>query len=196
MSATLAMAVSSAEYADAAAVLAAAQRGDAAAQAALFEAHKHRVARQVQRMVGDSGVVDDLVQEVFIAAFSALHRFRGDAQIETWLYTIATNKVRNWWDAKRRRDAREQHASSEPAGEPTTPEEHLAANEHLARLYTALGRLPHKFREAFTVRAIEHLSLQDASAMLGVPVSTVSYRCRRAEQLLCAELGIDEEGGA
>lgn len=187
------MALSSVRSADAAAVLAAAQRGDAAAQAALFDAHKHRVARQILRMVGDATVVDDLVQEVFIAAFAALSRFRGDAQIETWLYTIATNKVRNWWDGKRRRDAREQFATREPSCDPATPEDHLEAHEHMTRLYEALGQIPHKFREAFTIRAIEHLSLQEASEVLGVPVSTVSYRCRRAEQMLCAALGI--EGG-
>src|SRR5690606_6623060 len=106
VSGTLQHAVSSAFEPDPPAVLAAAQRGDASAQAALFEAHKHRVARQIVRMTGDASVVDDLVQEVFIAAFSRLATFRGDAQIDTWLFTITTNKVRNWWDSERRRSAR------------------------------------------------------------------------------------------
>jgi RNA polymerase sigma-70 factor, ECF subfamily len=177
--------------ADAQALLAAAQRGEHLAQNALFEAHKHRVARQIQRMVGDPNAVDDLVQEVFIAAFGALPGFRGDARLETWLYTIATNKVRNWWDARRRREAREGAAAGRHEDEPTTPEESLEAREHLARLYDALGRLPDKFREAFTARAIENMSLQEASRALGVPISTVSYRTRRAEQMLCEVLGLE-----
>ena len=74
-------------------LLDAARQGDRDAQSTLFTRHRERVARQVLRMTGEPGSVDDLVQEVFIAAFSALGRFRGEARIETWLYTITANKV-------------------------------------------------------------------------------------------------------
>lgn len=171
-------------------VLAAAQRGEPSALAELFEAHRDRVARIVLRMTGDPTVVDDLVQEVFIAAFAALPDFRGDAQLDTWLHTIASNKVRNWWDARRRRVAREQRAGIVTNSEVTSPEDDVAAAEHLRRFYDALGALPDKLREAFTARAIERMSLAEASVALGVPVSTVSYRTRRAEELLCTALGL------
>jgi RNA polymerase sigma-70 factor, ECF subfamily len=191
VSVTIPIDVSRVREADARALLAAAQRGEPAAQAALFDAHKYRVARQIQRMTGDSAAIEDLVQEVFIAAFSALPGFRGDAQLETWLYTIAANKVRNWWDARRRREARETTAAGQHKDAPSTPEESFETTEHLGRLYDALGRLPNKFREAFTARAIENMSLQEASDVLGVPISTVSYRTRRAEQMLCDMLGLE-----
>lgn len=175
---------------DEAAVLQAAQRGERSAQAQLFTRYRDRVARQVLRMVGDSAAVDDLVQEVFISAFTALPRFRGDAQLGTWLYTIATNRVRNWWDSQRRRRRREDVATSEPPDEPESPEADLEAKQQRARFYAALGALPDKLREAFVARAVEGMSLIEASAALGTPISTVSYRTRRAEQELCAALGI------
>ena len=187
--------VSGVREADAGELLAAAQRGDAAAQAALFDAHKQRVARQILRMIGDVSSVDDLVQEVFIAAFSALPTFRRDSQLDTWLYTIAANKVRNWWDSRRRREVREHHAARQPKDEPTTPEESLENSERLDRFYVVLGALPHKLREAFVCRALENMSLQETSALLGVPISTVSYRTRRAEQMLCEALGLQEAFG-
>ncbi len=193
MSGTLAMAVSRALPADASALLNAAQRGDAAAQTALFEAHKQRVARQILRMTGDPGAVDDLVQEVFIAAFSRLATFRGDAQLDTWLYTITANKVRNWWSAKVRRESRERRGQSAREDSEITPLDRLEARERVARFYEALGSLPDKYREAFTARALEHLNLEEASKVLGVPISTVSYRTRRAEQMLCEALGLDPE---
>jgi RNA polymerase sigma-70 factor (ECF subfamily) len=177
-------------------LLLAAQRGDAGAQAEIFEAHKVRVARQVHRMTGDPATVDDLVQEVFVAAFSALPSFRGDAQLQTWLHTITVNKVRNWWDSRRRRLMREARAAHEPLSTSETPEDHVAAGEHLNRLYEALGELPDALREAFTLRAIERMSLKEASAVLDAPVSTVSYRTRRAEKLLCEALGIPREDEA
>ncbi len=175
------------------AVLAAAQRGNPAAQAALFRAHKDDIARQVQRMTGNASVVDDLVQEVFIAAFSAMAGFRQDSQLETWLYRITANKVRNYWDAERRRQRREQQVGTLPREPVVTPEEEATAVEHRERLYAALGRLPHKLREAFTARAIENLSLAESSERLGVPVSTVSYRTRQAEARLCELLDLSPE---
>lgn len=176
-------------------VIAAAQRGDASAMTELFEAHRQRVARQILRMTGDTTSVDDLVQEVFIAAFTALPGFRRDAQFDTWLHTIAINKVRNWWDARRRREIRERDAIGGAPNEAQNPEQDALAAEHLRRFYAALGALPDKLREAFTARAIDHLSLVDASALLGVPVSTVSYRTRRAEELLCQALDLPPPPG-
>lgn len=177
-------------------MLAAAQAGEEAAQAHIFEAYKQRVASQVQRMTGDPDVVDDLVQEVFIAAFTSLPRFRGDAQLGTWLYRITTNKVRNWWDARRRREARERRAAEGPTTVEPGQEDRIEAQEHRRRLYDAMGRLPDALREAFVARAVEGMSLQDASECLGVPISTVSYRTRRAEALLCEALGIEPPEGA
>lgn len=190
MSGTVTWEVGRTPQADAAIIIAAAQRGDAAAIAELFASHRQQVARHVLRMTGDASCVDDIVQEVFIAAFSALTGFRRDAQFDTWLYTIAANKVRNWWDARRRRNVREQSAIGATPAEPRSPEEAVLAAEHVKSFYAALGSLPDKLREAFTARAIEHMSLQDASRVLEVPVSTVSYRTRRAEELLCAALGL------
>jgi RNA polymerase sigma-70 factor (ECF subfamily) len=174
------------------ALLAAAQAGDTAAQTEIFERYRTRVAAQVFRMTGNAGAVDDLVQEVFIAALGGLRAFRGDAQLGTWLYRITTNKVRNWWDASRRRDARERESLALGTG-PHAPDESLEVAEERRRFYRALGELSGVLREAFVLRAIEGLSLKDASEQLGVPVSTVSYRARRAEELLCDALGIPRE---
>ena len=172
--------------------IAAARRGDAAAQAALYDAHKLVVARLILRMTGDANAVDDLVQEVFIAAFRRLDEFRGDAQLETWLHRITVNKVRNYWDSSRRRKARETRAA--PRGELVAgdaPDAQIEADERLQRFYDALGSLPASFRDAFVLRTIEGQSLEEVSGHLGVPVSTVSYRARRAEVLLCKALGLE-----
>jgi RNA polymerase sigma-70 factor (ECF subfamily) len=169
-------------------LLARARRHDPAAQRELFELHKARVSAQVQRMTGDPGSVDDLVQEVFIAAFANLDRFRGESQVHTWLYRIVANKARNWWDSEQRRRQRELRAAQIPAPDPDTPQDQLEADEHRERLYLALGELSPKLREAFVARVIEGMSLLEASEALEVPVSTVSYRTRRAEELLCRAL--------
>lgn len=177
------------------ALLAAAQSGDESAQAEIFARYKDRVASHVFRMTGDHAAVDDLVQEVFISAFAGLPGFRGDAQLGTWLYRITTNKVRNWWDSTRRREARERE-SLPPAPVSVDPDESLDARDHRRMLYRALGQLPDILREAFVARAVEGMSLKEASDALSLPISTVSYRTRRAEALLCEALGIPQEEGS
>lgn len=167
-----------------------ARRHDPAALRELFERHKDRVAAQIQRMTGDPAAVDDLVQEVFIAAFAHLDSFRGDSQFRTWLYRIATNKVRNWWDSDQRRRRREHRSSELGTADASTPDEDFETREHRERLYRAMSQLSAKLREAFVARVIEGMSLQEASEALGIPISTVSYRARRAEDLLCEALGI------
>jgi RNA polymerase sigma-70 factor (ECF subfamily) len=167
-----------------------ARRHDPAAQRLLFELHKDRLAAQLQRMTGTPAAVDDLVQEVFISAFRNLDRFRGDSQLATWLYRIALNQARKWWDSDRRRRRRELRAIEQLPDGSSTPHEDLEQHEHGERLYAALGSLPAKLREAFVARVIEGMSLQEASEALELPISTVSYRTRRAEDLLCAQLGL------
>lgn len=183
------------EHADSRELLNRARRHDPAALRELFECHKDRVSAQIQRMTGNPACVDDLVQEVFIAAYANLSGFRGDSQFQTWLYRIATNKVRNWWDSDQRRRRREQRSAELPAPGPTTPDEDLETREHRRRLYQAMSTLSAKLREAFVARVIEGMSLQEASELLGVPISTVSYRTRRAEDLLCEALGIPGHSG-
>ncbi len=176
--------------------LAAAQVGDRDAQAEIFAEHRDRVARQILRMTGEPAIVDDLLQEVFLAAFLALPGFRGDAQLSTWLHTITSNKVRNWWESSRRRRAREvAHSTSTPPRE-GTPEDDLMAAQQRESFFAALGRLPAKLREAFVARAIEGMSLTEAASVLGAPISTISYRARRAEQLLCEALDLPWRGEA
>lgn len=179
---------------DADKLLDAARRGDASAQTELFDTHKDRVARQILRMTGDAASVDDLVQEVFVAAFRRLDDFRGESRLETWLFRITANKVSNWIDARRRRVARE-HRAARPAMNlvSATPDEELAAADRLRKFYEALHELPTEYRDAFTARALHNKSLQQASQALGVPVSTVSYRARRAEQLLVEALQLEDE---
>ncbi|MCR9162348.1 MAG: RNA polymerase sigma factor [Nannocystaceae bacterium] len=177
--------------ADPAALLAGVRRGDAAAQAEFFERHKDAVARQVMRMTGDASWVDDMVQDVFVAAFAGLSSFRGDASVATWLHRITMNKVRNAWDAHRRRAAREARVAVAEPVDHHPPDEEVAAQQQLAKFYAALGELPPTYRDAFVCRVIEELSLEETSEALGVAVSTVSYRARRAEVLLHEALGLE-----
>lgn len=170
-------------------LVAAARAGDRAALTTIFEVYREAIARWIFRMTGDGASVDDLVQEVFISAFVALPRFRGEAKVLSWLRVIAANHVRKWWDAERRRQTREGQAYARRVDPETeTPDATLEAKRRQQAFYKALGSMPDSLREAFVARAIEGMDLREASETLKVPISTVSWRTRKAERILCESL--------
>lgn len=173
-------------------LIARARRHDPAAQRALVELHRDRVAAQLQRMTGAAAAVDDLVQDVFIAAFVRIDRFPSDRQLHTWLYGLANEVARAWWSRDRRRGRREQQACEQPDDMPETPHDQLERVEQRERLYAALGSLPAKQREPFVALVIEGLSDQDVAEALGLPGVIASERKRRAEERLCQALGLPD----
>src|SRR5262249_36151159 len=70
-----------------------AQRGDEAAFASLVAAHERALYTLAARMLGSADDARDAVQEALLRAWLALPRFRGDAQLSTWLYRICLNAV-------------------------------------------------------------------------------------------------------
>src|SRR5437868_1988826 len=68
--------------------------GDAAAFETVVAIHRPRITRLVYRLLGWPADVDDMVQEVFLAALTKCRKFRGESALATWLTVIALNKCR------------------------------------------------------------------------------------------------------
>ena len=58
--------------------------------------YSERVYWHVRRFVNNHEDADDLVQEIFLKIWTALPTFRGEAQLFTWIWRIATNETLNW----------------------------------------------------------------------------------------------------
>src|SRR5437764_8166751 len=81
------------------------RRGEAAAYERLVAEQSGDVYALLFRLTNDSEEARDLTQETFLRAFQSINRFRGDADLKTWLYRIALNQARNrwrWWRRRRR----------------------------------------------------------------------------------------------
>ena len=75
--------------------------------------HQQSVRVFLSRFVHCSQQVDDLAQEVFIAAFKQLQQFRHESQLSTWLLGIARNKALSFLRAElRRRERKVEHANA------------------------------------------------------------------------------------
>src|SRR5229473_6647551 len=83
------------------------RRGDAAAFEQLVNERSGEIYGLLYRLTENSEEARDLTQETFLRAFQSIGRFRGDADLRTWIYRIAINQARNrwrWW-RRRRRDS-------------------------------------------------------------------------------------------
>lgn len=161
--------------------IAAAARGDRAAFRALYDAHVGRVAAQVGRMLGPSGDVEGVVQEVFIEVFRSLPRFRGESRFSTWLYSLTRHVL---YAHLRQRTPRIDLVALRQMATPDGPWARLDAREKLKILYTAIEDLSPEHREAFVLYEIEGKALAEIATLTEVPLNTAAARVRRARERL------------
>jgi RNA polymerase sigma-70 factor (ECF subfamily) len=134
-----------------AALITAWQGGDEQAAAELVRRHARALARFLAGAGAPPAELDDLVQETFIRAFRAVHRFRGQCQFRTWLLTIGGNALKDHG----RRAARHKVVPLDEGlrARDGDPHERAEASEAEARLSAGLGQLPRLQREVFLLRA-------------------------------------------
>ena len=158
-------------------------RGDRRAERELFEAQFSRVHAMLFRLVGSSRDLDDLAQEVFIAVFRALPRFRGEAKLTTWIDRIAVCVVYDHFKANKRVPIPVEtvYDRPDPAG---LSHDRAQAREGLRRLYATLATLSAEARIAFALYSIDGRSIREVAEITGVAVVTAKLRIWRARREL------------
>jgi len=153
--------------------------------------------RQFDRLVAENGPAlarlaasytnsaadrDDLLQEIAMALWQALPRFRGECSERTFLFRIAHNRAVAYLARHR--------LHGEPAGEEIEirdprpdPEAGLAQEQQSERLMDAVHRLPVLYRQVVTL-ALENMEYGEIAQVLGISESNVGVRLNRARQLL------------
>ena len=149
---------------------------------ALFDAQYVPVHRYLAHRLGDPAAAEDLAAETFLRAYAARSSFKPGSP-RAWLFTIATNLLRDHARGAGRRDAAfaEWAGRSTPVAEP----EFELPDPELARALTALRA---EEREALLLYAWADLSYDEIATVTGVAVGTVRSRLARARARLTAEL--------
>lgn len=176
------------------------KRGEAAAFEELIAERSGEIYGLLFRLTENGEEARDLTQETFLRAFQNIDRFRGDADVRTWIYRIAINQARNrfrWW-RRRRRDAtvsldQKQGESGQSIigtlAEPSqNPEQQTLARERELALRSALQRLGQAYRETVILRDIEGFTYEEIAETLGINVGTVKSRLARGRQELRKKL--------
>ena len=127
--------------------------------------------------------VDDVTQEVFVAAVRAIRRYRATATFRTWISAIARHKVADFYRARGRQPRTvELDPDINDVAEGTAWQEQL-----LVRM--ALQRLPEPYQEVLLLRFAEGLPFQDVADVLGISLEATKSRYRRAMTAMAEALG-------
>jgi RNA polymerase sigma-70 factor (ECF subfamily) len=176
------------------------KRGEAAAFEQLVGERSGEIYGLLFRLTESSEEARDLTQETFLRAFQSIGRFRGEADLRTWIYRIAINQARNrwrWW-RRRRRDSTVSLESSYGSTDRTVastlaepsqnPEQETLARERELALRTALHKVGRAYRETVILRDIEGFTYEEIATTLGINVGTVKSRLARGRQELRQKL--------
>lgn len=176
------------------------KRGEAAAFEQLVSDRSGEIYGLLFRFTENSEEARDLSQETFLRAFQSIGRFRGEADLRTWIYRIAINLARNrwrWWRRRRRDSTVSLDATPGRSNQtllatlPETsanPEQQTLARERELALRSALQRLSLAYREAVILRDIEGFTYEEIAATLGINVGTVKSRLARGRHELRQKL--------
>jgi RNA polymerase sigma factor (sigma-70 family) len=147
----------------------------------------------IRRLAGsyepDAGRCDDLAQEIAIALWRALPRFRGECSMRTFVYRVAHNRaLTHVW--RRGRIPTTEVAEAEQVVDPAENAESLVARgQRRDRLDTAIRTLPIVHRQVLTL-ALEDLSHAEIASVLGIRENAVAVRLTRARQALREAWGV------
>ncbi|GIF36094.1 RNA polymerase sigma factor [Actinoplanes xinjiangensis] len=166
----------------------AAREGDRRACEELFRRYSPWLRARLRQRCADVVLLDDVVQEVFVAVWTGAARGDDIRDVPGWLWRIGQRRLT---DMQRRQGARHRLFGllkrERPAAE-RSAEDAVLAGMPSAELTAALERLSPEHRQVIDASVLGGLTMEQIAARLGIPVGTVKTRVMRARRLLRDEL--------
>ncbi|GAB5519131.1 MAG: sigma-70 family RNA polymerase sigma factor [Rhodothermales bacterium] len=158
----------------------------------LMAKYQNALRHHIQRMVRGREQIDDLVQESFIKAFSALKSYSADYAFSTWLYKIATNhtidylrkKKLNTFSIDRPIQTKDGELEYEVPDTTYRPDRHIVQDQRRALIQDAIDALPPKYHRVIVMRHQQEKSYDEIARALDLPLGTVKAHIFRARELL------------
>lgn len=155
-----------------------AARGDVEAFERLYRRHLPSIHRLAGWLLA-TRETDDVIQEVFVRAWTKMELFQGRSTFGTWLRRLAVNVIRR----HRRRLNRPGHDPEGSGGIETRNSAPLPEGLRID-LENAVATLPDGAREVFVLHDVEGLKHREIASALGIAASTSRVQLHRARMLL------------
>jgi RNA polymerase sigma-70 factor (ECF subfamily) len=147
----------------------------------IVERYQERIAATVYGMLGVCPEAEDVGQEVFVRFYKTMDKFRGDAELGTYLTRIAINLSLN--ELKRRKRQNVFIENEDVYEQQIADEDAPAGYDDLKEfVQQKIALLPPKYRSVLVLRLIDGYSIKETSTILHIPVGTVLSRLARAQK--------------
>jgi len=158
----------------------------------LLQEHDRALRRLAAGYEHDLAKQQDLVQDVWLAVWQALPRFRGECSERTFVFRIAHNRAVSHIDYTQRRRAEPLEDDAPIAAPGPDPEHSLSQQQRHERLRAAVQDLPLGLRQV-VVLTLEGLSNAEVAEVIGITENNVAVRLTRARAALARALGTTRE---
>ena len=155
---------------------------------AIVESSTERLYWHVRRFLCSHDDANDLVQEIFIKIWNALPSFKGDSQIYTWIYRIATNEALNVIRRQRLRSFIEFDSLAERMIQKIDEDPYFNGDTLQRELHKAIQRLPEKQKLVFNLRYFDEMKYEDIAEITGTSVGALKASYHHAYNKIKSEL--------
>jgi RNA polymerase sigma-70 factor, ECF subfamily len=167
--------------------------GDEEALRILFDRHAPWLYLRLARRCADPGVVEEAVQDTFVAVWRKPSSYRGSGEVAAWLWGIALRRMIDRLRRPSRLARRLRALSPGSAGDRSatiepSAEEQVLLGVQFGDLAGALNRLSPELRAVLQATVLDGLTTREAARLLGIPQGTVKTRLMRARAQLRGEL--------
>ncbi len=150
--------------------------------------YSERLWWHVRRFVNSHEDADDLLQEIFLKVWAALPSFRGESQLFTWVWRIATNQTLNYLRKEKVRAALRFSSIDAEMERRIQADPYFQGTEAQRELAKAVLKLPQKQRQVFIMRWWDALSYEEISAITGTSVGALKASYHLAQEKIRAQV--------
>lgn len=133
----------------------------------LVSLYKERLYWQIRNIVKDHDDADDVLQNTFIKVFNNIHQFKGDSQLFSWMYRIATNEALNFLNQKANKFKLSSEELQHQIVSNLESDVYFEGDEIQLQLQRAISILPEKQQQVFNMKYFQELKYKEISDILG-----------------------------
>lgn len=164
---------------DEAALVASIRAGSENAFNVVVERYQARIARYLRRLVGETALAEDLTQETFLSAYTAIRKTTSHLALGPWLYRIATNHAYMHFRRQKLRKFLPFFEHHPPVTAPSA-DAGLDEQDHVRR---ALAQVPPKYAVCLTLHMVEGFKHHEVAAILGITPEAARKRVARGSDM-------------
>ncbi len=127
----------------------------------------------IRKMVLTHEDADDVMQNTFMKAWKALDKFRGESQINTWIYRIATNEALTFLAQQRMKNVVSSLEMEDLLIQNLEADSYFSGDEAQKKLQEAILQLPEKQRLVFNMKYFSEMKYEEMSEILGTSVGAL-----------------------